>query len=184
MRKSCIIINRMRFHKKWKKQPSMGYTPRTSACASWDRGLWAWGQPSSENLIKTQNKAKQTSWAMLWLILKTAPETSVQTSSPLTCTKAFWSSPRRSARGSSFCAPPPASGTCGRSKNRYRHLTRVEGTDIVVMQSTVFWKTNQQKWVDRQTETTVMGQLGTGRRMIYQRHSHVCAAGNSNLTDL
>ena len=24
----------------------------------------------------------------------------------------------------------------------YKHLTRVEGTDIVVMQSTVFWKTN------------------------------------------
>lgn len=57
----------------------------------------------------------------------------------LTCTKTFCSSARRSARGSSFCAPPTTSGTCGRSKNRYRHLTSVEGTDIVVMQSTVFW---------------------------------------------
>lgn len=62
----------------------------------------------------------------------------------LTCTKTFCSSARRSARGSSFCAPPTTSGTCGRSKNRYRHLTSVEGTDIVVMQSTVFWGKRKQ----------------------------------------
>lgn len=86
----------------------------------------------------------------------------------LTCTKTFCSSARRSARGSSFCAPPTTSGTCGRSKNRYRHLTSVEGTDIVVMQSTVFW--GERKHI-KKTQFTIL---------LYLKKSHSCNQVDSN----
>lgn len=179
-RRSRSIINRTRFHEKGKKQAGAGFTrSRTSACGGWDRELWAWGQSAYAVRAWHRTRRKQTRPDMLWFTLKTVPETSMQSRGALTCTKAFWSSPRRSARGSSLWAPPPASGTWGRSKNRYRHLTRVDGTDIVVMQSTAFCKTNQQRWVDRQTEPPWRGQLGTDGTVIYQPRAFMCT-GSSN----
>lgn len=102
----------------------------------------------SHQFVKNQGRAKPGSsfWTFLTWSISISLANSMTYFTFLTCTKTFCSSARRSARGSSFCAPPTTSGTCGRSKNRYRHLTSVEGTDIVVMQSTVFWgKRKQQK---------------------------------------
>lgn len=115
--------------------------------------LWAislWNIKEVENLIQVRSF-----WTFLTQNFSIPLANSVTYFTFLTCTKTFCSSARRSARGSSFCAPPTTSGTCGRSKKRYRHLTSVEGTDIVVMQSTVFWR-NKNKNNRKNTEFSML----------------------------
>lgn len=60
-----------------------------------------------------------------------------------TWTKTFCRRALRSARGSSVWVAAGTSGVWGRSKNKYRHFTRVEGTDMVVIQSTVFCRNTE-----------------------------------------
>lgn len=60
-----------------------------------------------------------------------------------TWTKTFCRRALRSPRGSSVWVAAGTSGMWGRSKNKYRHLTSVEGTDMVVIQSTVFCRSRE-----------------------------------------